>query len=207
MCTEEVLQTGIYDCDGNPTGRMLSFSSGDSDQPSSMDDTQSACTLSTAEEPSCTQQTQTLTSPTIPTASQPLPTPQITPQITPEHRNTLIPTKLFPNPPTCSSSLMLNKSVERDEANVQCSIENLVSCEAQVPELHTKAATLIHKVIGHNADLSRFDALRTKLKQNKKVKPTTTEKEEYETLLTKLHNAVLSTKYCTKDKLKAMEQE
>lgn len=29
----------VYDCDGNPTGRMLSFSSGDSDQPSSMEDT------------------------------------------------------------------------------------------------------------------------------------------------------------------------
>ena len=93
--------------------------------------------------------------------------------------------------------------------NVQCSIDRIAHSGDENEALQTKAAKLIYKVIGQNADLTRFDQLRLMFRdqhQNKKQKPTS-ERDEYETLTVKLQNCVLSCKYTTKDALKAMEMD
>ena len=68
---------------------------------------------------------------------------------------------------------------------------------------------LLHKVTGQNVDLKRFDQLRLLFReqQYKKQKPTISEREEYETLMAKLQNCVLSCKYTTKAALKSMEKD
>ena len=90
--------------------------------------------------------------------------------------------------------------------NVQCSIDRIAHSGDENEALQTKAAKLIYKVIGQNADLTRFDQLRLMFRdqhQNKKQKPTS-ERDAYETLTVKLQNCVLSCKYTTKD---AMEMD
>jgi len=73
----------------------------------------------------------------------------------------------------------------------------------------TKAAKPIHKVIGLNSYLSKFDVLQTKLKSTKleKQKPTPTETEEYIKLSAQLHTSVLSAKHTTRDNIKAFEKD
>ena len=95
------------------------------------------------------------------------------------------------------------------DMSVNCNIDSLVNEHPNNDNrsLQTKAAKLIHKVIGNNADLTRFDELRLRLKDNKKEKPTPSDKNEYETVLAKVQIRVLALKYSTKDNLKSMERE
>ena len=53
--------------------------------------------------------------------------------------------------------------------------------------LYTKAARLLHKIVGRNRDLNRFDTLRLRFKglKDKSEKPMMKEMIEYETLLCK----------------------
>ena len=66
-----------------------------------------------------------------------------------------------------------------------------------------------HQITGEAEELHQFDNLRIKLKnlKQKRQKPTTTEANEYHTLLAKLQNRILSVKYAQKDKLKALEKQ
>jgi hypothetical protein len=86
--------------------------------------------------------------------------------------------------PTGLHSLPVTSETEIvKDMSLQCSIDNLEQVHtADVTEiLQTKAAKLILKVIGINSDLTRFDQLRSKLKeeaQNKKRKPTVGERDE-----------------------------
>ena len=91
---------------------------------------------------------------------------------------------------------------------VECSMDCLESSTDDVG-LHTKAARLFHKIVGQNRDLNRFDALRLRFKglKDKSEKPTMKEMIEYETLLVKLQNCILSIKYTTKNKLKILEKQ
>ena len=94
-----------------------------------------------------------------------------------------------------------------DVVSVQCSINSLVNDGTET--LQTKAAKLVHKVIGPSSDLTRFDRLRLKLKEQLQTNqtPTTSEREEYNIIIAKLQSRILSLKYTTRDNLKSMERE
>ena len=124
---------------------------------------------------------------------------QTTPSNTPSRSHSAVPTTMFQNV-TCTSS-----------ENIQCTMECSDTEDTNVPEtFQTKAAKLIVAITGNNVDLKRFDQLRQKLKDGMKEKgrkPTTSEKEEYKTLLAKLESSLLSIKYNTKDELQAIEKQ
>ena len=94
-----------------------------------------------------------------------------------------------------------------DVVSVQCSINSLVNDGTEM--LQTKAAKLVNKVIGPSSDLTRFDRLRLKLKEQLQTNqtPTTSEREEYNIIIAKLQSRILSLKYTTRDNLKSMERE
>ena len=147
------------------------------------------------------------------TIQQPIqnPIPQIS--STPTHNNVLTPIALFSQ--TTSGATMESKAKQQEVLNnvsIECSIDSLESTCTSTTEagLQTKASKLFHKIIGHSEDLLRFDMLRIKFKnlqQQNKTKPTTKEKNEYETLLVKLQSRILSIKYVTKDELKTLEEQ
>lgn len=95
--------------------------------------------------------------------------------------------------------------------NIGCDMDSLESehTTTDAVGLNSKAAKLFYRITGENEELKKFDTLRSKLKSLKqqKKKETTTEKNEYQTLLIKLQNHILSIKYTTKDKLKNMEEQ
>jgi hypothetical protein len=110
----------------------------------------------------------------------------------------------------CSSSNRQepgNKSVaEKDILSVECSIDSLVHDGTET--LQTKAAKLIHKVLGQSSDLTRFDQLRLQLKEQlQRGKCLISERDEYRKVIAKLHCHILSLKYRTRDTLKLMEKE
>lgn len=134
------------------------------------------------------------------TASQPLTTPvsssntssktkqllftpntatQTAPSSESETHNTLLPRNICDN----TSLLSLRVSGTIENASVQCTIDDFIDEELPTSELQTKAAKVICKVIGNSSDLNRFVTLRANLKEQKKWKPTTSEREEYKTLL------------------------
>ena len=89
---------------------------------------------------------------------------------------------------------------------VECTMDS-VSVENESGDgLRTKASKLFLKIIGDSEELSKFDNLRIKLKSLKR-KPTTTEANEYCTLLAKLQSRILSMKYHTKDKIKVIDKQ
>ena len=94
----------------------------------------------------------------------------------------------------------------KDIMSVQCSINSLV--HDGIETLQTKAAKVIHKVLGASSDLTRFDELRLQLKEQiQRGTCLMTEREEYRRVLAKLHCQILALKYKTRDKLKLMEKE
>ena len=103
------------------------------------------------------------------------------------------------------------KDTECTKENMQCNMEFLEAENANTTEIFkTKAARLIETIIGQSSDLKQFDQLRQRIKEGMKRtgrKPTTSEKEDYKTLLAKLESSLLSIKYATKDQLKAIEKE
>ena len=109
--------------------------------------------------------------------------------------------KIGSNSERCSSSNQQepeNQSVaEKDIMSVECSIDSLVHDGTET--LQTKAAKLIHKVLGQSSDLTRFDQLRLQLKEQlQKGKCLISERDEYRKVIAKLHCHILSLKYRTK---------
>jgi hypothetical protein len=95
---------------------------------------------------------------------------------------------------------------EKDILSVECSIDSLVHDGTET--LQTKAAKLIHKVLGQSSDLTRFDQLRLQLKEQlQRGKCLISERDEYRKVIAKLHCHILSLKYRTRDTLKLMEKE
>ena len=90
----------------------------------------------------------------------------------------------------------------------KCTLDHFHAADESPYSFQTKAAKLIHKVIGLNSYLSRFDVLQAKLKSKKleKQKPTPTEMEEYIKLSAQLHTSVYSAKHTTRDDIKAFEK-
>jgi len=91
----------------------------------------------------------------------------------------------------------------------KCTLDHFHAADESPYSFQTKAAKLIHKVIGLNSYLSRFDVLQAKLKSKKleKQKPTPTEMEEYIKLSAQLHTSVYSAKHTTRDDIKAFEKD
>ena len=88
---------------------------------------------------------------------------------------------------------------------VECTMS--VSVENESGDgLRTKASKLFLKIIGDSEELPKFDNWRIKLKSLKR-KPTTTEANEYCTLLAKLQSRILPMKYYTKDKIKVIVKQ
>jgi len=97
----------------------------------------------------------------------------------------------------------------KDNVILLCTLDHFHAADESPHSFQTKAAKLIHKVIGLNSYLSRFEVLRAKLKSKKleKQKPTPTEMEEYTKLSAQLHTSVLSVKHTTTDDIKAFEKD
>ena len=90
--------------------------------------------------------------------------------------------------------------------SVQCSINSLVHNGTET--LQTKAAKVIHKVLGQSSDLNRFDHLRLQLKEQlQRGQNLMSGRDEYTKVLAKLQCQILSLKYKTKEKLKSFEKE
>ena len=121
----------------------------------------------------------------------------------PSHNNVLLPANLF-------QSIQCSEGTS-DTLDIQCSIDEISHEQIDDDDevLLTKAAKLLYKIIGKHSELTRFDYLRSKFRklQCKKQRPTTTERNEYETLTAKLQICILSCKYTTKDAIKAMEKD
>ena len=116
-------------------------------------------------------------------------------------QNRVLPTEVF----DCIPSAELNYAVEN--LQIMCNVEDSVDTGIGEVELQSKAANVFFRIIGHSADLKRFDELRVKLRQAKQSRPTRSEKEEYKTLLAKIQCKILSIKYTTKETLKSMEKD
>ena len=134
----------------------------------------------------------------------------------PSHNNVLLPANLFQSV-QCSSNIGTKCEPDlnaaegtSDTLDIQCSIDEISHEQLDDDEvLLTKAAKLLSKIIGKNSELTSFDHLRSRFKKLKckKQRPTTTERNEYETLTAKLQICILSSKYETKDVIKAMEKD
>jgi len=92
----------------------------------------------------------------------------------------------------------------------KCTLDHFHVANESPYSFQTKAAKLIHKVIGLNSYVSKFDVLQAKLKSTKleKPKPTPTEMEDwYIKLSAQLHTSILSAKHTTRDDIKALEKD
>lgn len=87
-----------------------------------------------------------------------------------------------------------------------------INCDLQEQhdtQYKSKAATQLVKAMGKTQLLQDFDDLRSRLKNKKTTneKITTSEREQYNTILAKLHTQLLSKKYKLKEEIKKIETE
>jgi len=114
-------------------------------------------------------------------------TPIITTTLKPAEANspyssltTAHPTSSEGCPQTPGEQLATHYTIYPRQCYPKCTFDHFHAADESPYSFQTKAAKLIHKVIGLNSYLSKFDVLQAKLKSTKleKPKPTPTEMED-----------------------------